>query len=199
MARWFDLPWDDALAPAQKRALLQAAPTILPLRGTRQALETMLACLFPGRFRVSDTATVPGPVRLGASPLPALVSGLPRSASVLGRRATLGRARVGEAQQLALPARVRIEIAASPAERRQASAWLPAMVDALMPLTARAVLAWREPRPDGSGIAVGEDMVLGVAPDARLGDNAVIGTARLRPGHVTRLPSSGAAVGFRLG
>jgi hypothetical protein len=42
-------------------------------------------------------------------------------------------------------------------------------------------------------------MVLGEAPDARLGANSVIGAARLRPGQVTRLPASGATVGFRLG
>lgn len=202
MARWFDLPWDDALETAQKRALLRAAPQILPLRGTRQALEAMLGALFPGappRFTVSDTASGPGPARLNASALPALLSGLPARASVLGRRAALGQACLSKPAGVARPSRVRIEITASLAERRQAAPWLPAMVGALMPVTARAVLAWRETRTDGSGVILGADTVLGEAPDARLGENSVIGAARLRPGHVTRLPSSGASVGFRLG
>jgi phage tail-like protein len=202
MARWFDLPWDDALETGQKRALLRAAPDILPLRGTRQALETMLACLFPGeprRFRVSDVAAALGPAQVGRTALPALLSGLPASSPVLGRRALVGHTRLGDAAALALPARIRIEITASQAERDRAALWLRPMVDALMPVTARAELVWREARADGSGLSLGEDMVLGEAPDARLGANSVIGAARLRPGQVTRLPASGATVGFRLG
>jgi hypothetical protein len=136
---------------------------------------------------------------VGSSALPALLSGLPVSSSVLGRRALLGHARLDDAAAPAVPARVRIEITASRAERATAKNWLGPMVDALIPVTARAELVWRESQADGTGLYLGEDMVLGEAPDACLGTNSVLGAARLRPGHVTRLPAAGATVGFRLG
>jgi phage tail-like protein len=204
-ARWLGLPWDDALAIGQKRALMQSAHRILATRGTRQSLETLLRCLFseqPPRFRVRDTADSE-PLRLGAgAALPAPLGGLPVSDTTLGRRAILGHARLPDPQApgagLAPLAQVRIDITTTAAERKQAELWLPAMINALIPVTARAVLRWRHQRLDGTGTALGDDTVLGEPPDASLGHNTIIGGARLPASRITRLPAAGADVGFHL-
>lgn len=202
-ARWLGLPWDDALTIVQKRTLMQSAHSILAMRGTRQALEMLLRCLFPDQlFRVRDSADrEPLPLGAGAT-LPALLGGLPSSSATLGRRAILGQARLPDPQVpgtgLAPLAQVRIDITATAVQRKQTESWLPAMIDAFIPVTARAVLRWRRKRLDGTETTLGDDMVLGEAPDARLGDNIVIGGARLPASRITRLPADGADIGFHL-
>jgi hypothetical protein len=98
-ARWLGLPWDDALSLDQKRSIALRAADIARGRGTRAGLDALLECLMPGlprRFRVVDTtadferATVGGDLCSG-SRLPALLGGLPSTATELGSKAILGK------------------------------------------------------------------------------------------------------------
>ena len=203
-ARWLGLPWDDGLALAQKRALMRAAPAILSTRGTRQALLTLLACLFPQQppvFRVRDSADL-APLRVGASALPALLGGLPSSATVLRRKAILGLARLPDPAAVdagvSPPARITVDITLPRRQRDQARQWLPALVEALVPVTARALLRWRDAGPAGSGATVGVNLVLAEPPDARLGEDATINAARLPGRRIMRLTDAGLAADFPL-
>ncbi|MEO7496035.1 MAG: phage tail protein [Massilia sp.] len=203
-ARWLGMPWDDGLSLDQKRALMKAAPDILATRGTRHALEAMLACLFPRQprvFLVRDSSDL-APLWVGAATLPALLGGLPSGAAVLHRKTILGHARLPDPAApgagVAPPARITVEITATRKERAQASEWLPALIDALVPVTARALLRWREAALAGSGTTVGVNLVLDELPDARLGENATINAARLPGRRIMRLTDAGLAAGFPL-
>ena len=203
-ARWLGLPWDDGLALAQKRALMRAAPAILATRGTRQALLTMLACLFPQQppvYRVRDSSDLE-PLRVGGAALPALLGGLPSSVTVLRRKAILGLARLPDPAAadagVSPPARVTVDITLPRRQREQARQWLPALVEALVPVTARALLRWRDAGPAGSGTTAGVNLVLAEPPDARLGEDATINAARLPGRRIMRLTDAGLAADFPL-
>jgi phage tail-like protein len=208
-ARWLGLPWDDGLDEERKRRLLQAGHRILALRGTRAGLEALLSSLFreqPPRYRIRDFSTETRPALLGGgkrtgSALPALLGGLPRHSAVLGRKATLG--------QLRLPCQpgascatqpweglVRVDIRASQQERADWEPWLAALVDAVMPLSARASLRWRPPQ-QRSGV-LGEDALLDAPGNTTLGSNAILGDTRLAPDRPIKLSEAGIDPGFGL-
>ena len=188
LAEWLGLPWDDALTEAQKRAIVRAAARIAEQRGTRAGLATLLECLFPGepaRFRITDVDVDFGFVSLGGrgccgSALPAVLAGLPRSATVLSRKAILGVARLpcqGQApdatQRLAGQLRVDLEVGAE--ERAGAQNWLARLIDSVVPASTRVSLRWHAPR----GISFDGFGELPPAPLAHLGADAVTGIARL--------------------
>ena len=91
-----------------------------------------------------------------------------------------------------LAGRVRVEIAATAGERKAWSPWLPGLIAAMVPLTARLQLVWisghalRTDRLDGT-------MKLEADPIAHLGTDAITGVARL-PETGSRLSSTGPAI-----
>jgi phage tail-like protein len=191
LAEWLGLPWDDALAPAQKRAIVSNAGELASARGTRRGLAVLLENLFPGqppRFRITDVDVDIGFVTLGGaarrgSALPALLAGLPRSATVLSRKAILGTARLPCAGAMPsstrdLVGRVRIDVYGDGATRRTSAPWLARLLDSTLPANLRVELRWRALPLDAD--AGGQMLV--EAPQAHLGKDAVTGLARLPAG-----------------
>lgn len=188
IAEWLGLPWDDALEAGQKRALIRAAARLAAQRGTRAGLQTLLESLFPGappRFRVTDVDVDFGFVILGGSgccgnALPAVLAGLPSTATVLSRKTILGQARLPckgyEPSAFArLSGILRVDLRLSAAERRHCESWLGRLIEAMVPVNVRVELRWHAPSGawfDGFG-------ELPATPLAHLGGNAVIGIARL--------------------
>ncbi|BBU33472.1 hypothetical protein BTHE68_72060 (plasmid) [Burkholderia sp. THE68] len=195
VARWLGLPWDDALAPAQKRALLARAETITAARGTRSGLEALLDCLMPDdmrrRFRVVDFTTDFGMAKLASGHceggrLPAVLGGLPTSATELGAKAVLGHARLPPAGEIQSDASrrfagcVRIDMKANAHEQADWEPWLAALLGDMVPANVRVRLRWLGvSAPD---VPLLDDFVLDDPPEPHLGDDAVTGVTRL-PGH----------------
>lgn len=190
-ARWLGLPWDDALSLDQKRSIALRAADIARGRGTRAGLEALLESLMPGvprRFRIIDTtadferATVGGDLCSG-SRLPALLGGLPSTATELGNKAILGKARLpcadGAPAISRLVGHVRIEVSANDAERAKWEPWLRTLIDDMMPVTVRTHLRWLDPVAFRQGTQLDDALILEEAPVPHLGTDAVTGIARL--------------------
>ena len=191
IARWLGLPWDDGLTIDQKKALMTRAPRLANGRGTRAGLEALLESLMPGtprRFRVTDAtadfgfATVGGDGCSGTS-LPAILGGFNRWNAELDSRAVLGIMRLPCAGQRddgtgQLAGKIRIELAASAAERKAWEPWLLALITDMVPLTARVELRWVSTQALRSGRLDGS-LTLEAAPSPHLGTDAVTGLARL--------------------
>lgn len=190
-ARWLGLPWDDALSLDQKRSIALRAADIARGRGTRAGLEALLECLMPGlprRFSVVDTtadferATVGGDLCSG-SRLPALLGGLPSTATELGNKAILGKARLPFPDGTPVISRfvghVRIDVSANAGERAKWEPWLRGLVDDMMPVTVRAQLRWLDPIAFRKGMQLDDALILEEAPVPHLGTDAVTGIARL--------------------
>ena len=209
IARWIGVPWDDALTLKQKKAVISSAREIAQKRGTRAGLEALLQALIPGsprRFRVRDTTADFGFAVVGGgsctgSTLPAMLGGYTRWHPVLNSSAVLGVMRLPCANQLEdgawqLAGRVDVEIAATASERQAWEPWLPALLAAMVPLTARLDLRWvtaqalRTNRLDGT-------IKLEGPPEPHLGTDAITGLARLPEGAV-RLSACGEPMGTRL-
>lgn len=196
LAEWLGLPWDDALTLAQKRAIVSRAGELAAERGTRRGLALLLASLFPGqppRFRISDMdvdhgfVTLGGPARRG-SVLPALLAGLPRSATVLSRKAILGTARLPCAGAMPsatrdLAGRVRIDVSVDGATQRASTPWLARLLDSTLPSNLRVELRWLPEQRD----AHAEGRRLLDAPQPHLGKDAITGLARLPAGRAPTL------------
>jgi phage tail-like protein len=209
IARWLGLPWDDALAEEQKRCIVTRASAIARDRGTRAGLETLLDCLLPGtprRFRIIDSTADIGFAIVGGeacpgSVLPAMLGGNTQWSRELGASAVLGRIRLPCPGQVDDGVRhiagvVRIDVAASAAERRAWGPWLPRLVNELVPLTARVQLRWVGPQAL-RGARLDGLFVLQPTPTPHLGSDAVTGVARL-PECGSRITSTGADTGTRL-
>jgi phage tail-like protein len=209
IARWLGLPWDDGLDPAQKRCIVLHAAAIARGRGTRAGLEAFLECLVPGtprRFRVSDAAAdlgfaVAGGDTCKGSALPAVLGGLPITATALNAKAVIGYMRLPCAGQVEdgawqIAGRIRIEVAASAAERARWAPWLRTLLTQMAPLTTRVDLRWVT-----AGALRGDQLdstlTLEAAPTAHVGNDAVMGIARL-PERGTTLSASGPDSGTRL-
>lgn len=188
LAEWLGLPWDDAMSLAQKRALLRAAAALTASRGTRAGLAALLEALFPGtppRYRITDVDVDFGFASLGGrdccgSALPAVLAGLPRSATVLSRRTILGAARLpcagNEPSATArLAGNLRVDLQLDSKERLRVQKWLARLIESMVPAGMRVSLRWHAPQDSAFG-GFGE---LPSAPLARLGADAVTGVARL--------------------
>jgi phage tail-like protein len=199
VAGWLGLPWDNALTTEQKRRIVSRGALIADGYGTRAGLEALLDSLMPERprrFRIVDTtaefglATIAGGDCEG-SRLPAILAGLPATATELGHKAIIGQARLPcgdpETDSARFIGRVRIDIAASAEERRDWSPWIGALVGAMLPATARAELRWLGPH-GLSADRLGKDFTLGSEPAALLGTDAVTSAARLGGRRRTTLP-----------
>jgi len=168
LARWFDLPWDDALPVESKRRMLEAIPDLLQWRGTRKGLQALLQSLVGADAKVDvvDLTVDRAPVRLGGcgrrgACLPAVLPGVPLQAPVLGTKAVVGRACLGaNADPLTtIPPTLRIRIAAS----RDAQAGLQ---DLLLRVLAQFV-------PAGLNIVVRWRDASTIAPDV-IGDDGIV-------------------------
>lgn len=209
IARWLGLPWDDALSLEQKRALVLRAADLAQHRGTRAGLEALLESLIPGaprRFRVTDRTADSGFAIVGGgscagSALPAMLGGRTRWARELGSDAVLGYFRLPCPGQLNdgvwhLSGKIRVEVAATSAERKAWEPWLLALVQEMVPLTARVELRWvsahslRSNRLDGT-------ITIQSAPAPHLGTDAITNLARL-PERGAHLSASGPTTGTRL-
>lgn len=209
IARWLGLPWDDALDEEPKKRIVARAPELARSRGTRAGLEALLESLLAGtppRFRITDAtadrgfATVGGGTCRGST-LPALLGGRTWWSGELGSSAVLGCMRLPCAGEVDdgvrdLVGRVRVDVAASAEERRAWEPWLPALIEEMVPVTARVQLRWvsaqalHGARLDGSFVLQGP-------PAPHLGSDAVTGVARL-PERGSRITSTGADIGTRL-
>lgn len=209
IARWLDLPWDNALSAEQKRSIVLHASELAKQRGTRSGLETLLDCLMPGtprRFRITDPTgdfgfAIVGDATCPGTTLPAVLGGFTRWNAALDERSVLGYMRLPCPDQTEDPARwwmgkIRVEIAASAEERQTCEPWLYQLISEMVPLTARLKLEWvtayalRTDRLDGT-------QVLESAPVAHLGTDAITNVARLPEGD-TRISSTGRLIGERL-
>ena len=210
IARWLGVPWDDALILEQKQRIVRRSADLAKGRGTRAGLETLLDTLIPGsprRFRVTDATAdlgfaVVGGRSCSGSALPAMLGGHTRWHRELDSTAVLGYMRLPCANQLddgvwQLAGKVRIEIAATAAERKAWEPWLLALITEMVPLTARIELRWvtaralRTNRLDGT-------MTLEATPTPHLGTDAITSLARL-PERKLRLSGTGPIEGTRLG
>ncbi|HZR83910.1 MAG TPA: phage tail protein [Candidatus Binatia bacterium] len=156
LARWLGLPWDDALDERQKRCIVKNASRIARGRGTRAGLEALLECLVggkPQRFRVVDGTVDHGLARIGGeacdgAALPAILAGLPATATQLDVQATLGAMRLpcaNDAQDDATSrflGSIRVDVAASARELRQWQPWLERLVTEMIPAGTRARVRW---------------------------------------------------------
>jgi phage tail-like protein len=209
IARWLGLPWDDALSLEQKRALVLRAADLAKNRGTRAGLEALLESLIPGmprRFRVTDRTADTGFAIVGGgsctgSALPAMLGGRTRWTRELGSDAVLGHMRLPCPGQLNdgvwhLSGKIRVDVAATAAERKTWEPWLFALIAEMVPLTARVEVRWvsahslRSNRLDGT-------ITLQSAPAPHLGTDAITNLARL-PDRGAHLSASGPTTGTRL-
>ena len=208
IARWAGVPWNDELTLQQKRSLLNHASEITKGRGTRAGLEAFLESLIhysPRRFRVTDATAEFGFAVVGdescGSRLPAMLGGLTQWARELDFSTVLGHMRLPCPGQLndgvwQLTGNIRVEIAASAAERKVWEPWLLSLINQMVPITARVKLQWvtaqalRSNRLDGT-------MTIDRAPAPHLGTDAITSLARL-PQQATRLSGSGPTAGTLL-
>ena len=209
VARWLGLPWDDALSEEQKKCIVNHGSELARGRGTRAGLETLLECLLPGtprRFKVIDSTSDVGFATVGGqacpgSALPAIVGGRTQWSTELDSAAVLGRMRLPCPGQVDdgvrhLAGLVRVDIGASGQERQAWEPWLPALINEMIPLTARMQLRWVSARALRSARLIGS-FVLEPTPAPHVGSDAITGVARL-PERGSRITSTGADTGTRL-
>lgn len=200
VASWLGLPWDNGLSVEQKRSIVSRGAAIAQGYSTRAGLEELLECLMPGtppRFRVTDItadfglATIAGRGCEG-SRLPAVLAGLPATATELGNKAVLGKARLpcGEPEPgyAKLLGRVRIDIAATAEEQAAWSPWLARLVETMLPAAVRADIRWLGPAELRRG-RIDDNSKIEDEPAGRLGTDAVTGASRLGGRARTILPS----------
>src|SRR5262249_43023972 len=156
-------------------------------------------------FRITDATAdfgfaIVGDAACPGSALPAMLGGFTRWNTALNERSVLGYMRLPCPNQTEDAARwwagkIRVEIAASGEERKAWEPWLFHLISEMVPLTARMKLEWvsayalRSDRLDGT-------VVLGPAPVAHLGTDAITDVARLPDD--TRISPSGPTIGTRL-
>jgi phage tail-like protein len=206
LARWLGVPWDDGMTIGQKRRILGRAALMTKTRGTREGLEALLDALVPGtprRFRVVDTTADFGFARVGGgscvgSALPAMLGGSTRWNAALGSRSVLGCMRLPCANQPddgvgRLAGRIRVDLAATAAERKAWEPWIAAVIGEMVPVTARLTLRWVSPHALRSRVRLDSTLTLEGPPAPHLGTDAVTSLARLpQRGH--RLTRSGPGI-----
>ncbi|SAK99738.1 phage tail protein [Caballeronia ptereochthonis] len=208
VARWIDLPWSDALSIETKRALLSQAGALLTQRGTRAGLVLLFRCLLPhARVTIVDVEIDLGFARLGGvgrpgAVLPALLTGLPPEASMPGRHARLGNARLCRQPDTTGTARfrgwIRIGITASASDRAALEPLATALANAMTPAGMRVRIVWRTVADDAH--APGSNVLLRLDDESarRLARDAWLGLTILDAGHAVRLSETGPDAGFRL-
>ena len=209
-ARWLGLPWDDAMSLEQKRALVLRAADLAKNRGTRAGLEALLESLIPGtprRFRVTDRTADSGFAIVGGgscagSALPAMLGGRTIWTRELGSDAVLGHMRLPCPGQLNdgvwhLSGKIRVDVAATAAERKAWAPWLRTLIEEMIPLTARVELRWVSAHALRTTNRLDGTLTLQSAPAPHLGTDAITNLARL-PERGAHLSALGPATGIRL-
>jgi phage tail-like protein len=191
VARWLGLPWDDALALDQKRRIAVRGAEITARRGTRAGLEALLECLMPEkprRFRIVDGTADFGRAMVGGndcagSRLPAILGGLPATATELGNKAILGRARLpcpdSNVDTSQCAGHVRVDVSVNADEQRRWQPWLRTLIDEMVPATARVQLRWLSAAAFSQDMKLEETLTLDATPLPHLGTDAVTGIAYL--------------------
>jgi phage tail-like protein len=207
VARWLDLPWDDALDEATKREIVRSSAVLARGRGTRAGLEALLAILLPARsFRIADDTTERGFAIVGGAAaqgavLPAMLGGLPASSAQLNVKARLGCLRLSpdgaaEDDTSRFTGRIAIDVSTSVGDRGAAQPWLAAMVTDMVPATARVQIR-RVPPEAFADDRLGDELELTAPQPPHLGSTAVAGSTRL-PDRSTTLSGWGFDSGSRL-
>lgn len=207
VARWLDLPWDDALPIEAKRRLVRDAGALLERRGTRRGLEMLLADLVgsAGQIRIVDVTVDYALMRLGGDScgsggrLPLLLAGPPRSAPILSRRAVIGQACLGTScDPLAgLLPNLRVTIAGPRSLQAALNPLLARIVSQYVPAGVRLLISWNSVAgflaPSGS-----DGELLDAIGPGRLGDDSELGRTRLGGRGAGRIDPAGLDVGWRL-
>lgn len=209
IARWLGVPWDDALSLDQKRAIVLRAADLARTRGTRAGLEALLESLIPGtprRFRVMDRTADSGFAIVGGDScsgtvLPAMLGGRTQWSRELGSNSVLGHMRLPCPGQIHdgvwhLTGKIRVDVAATAAERKAWQPWLLALIMEMVPLTARVDLRWVTRHALASN-RLDDTITLQSAPAPHLGTDAITSLARL-PERAARLSATGPITGIRL-
>jgi hypothetical protein len=95
-----------------------------------------------------------------------------------------------------LVGKVRIEVAATSAERKDWEPWLLALITEIVPLTARVDLRWVAPQATTTS-RLDDGLTIEPNPSSMLGTDAFIGRTRLPEGE-TRLSATGPMIDSRL-
>jgi phage tail-like protein len=209
LARWVDLPWDDALPPSAKRRLLTSAGPILDHRGTRTGLLALFRALLgeAGRARVTDLTVDHPPLRLGgrgrpAARLPALLAGASARVLVIGGKARLGQGRLACNPDAADPlGEIRptlvIELRAAPVTKNELAPVLRAILAQYVPLDVKVDLRWVVTQPALLAES-DETWVLDGRGPGSLGKSSVLGRVVVEGRGGSRIGEDGFEMGARL-
>lgn len=200
IAEWVGIPWNQGLSVAQKQRLIECAAELTSYRGARRGLTELLRAIVggKGRFRITDLTADCGFAILGGSSidapanqsprpgcqLPALLGGAPQGSMTLDSQAVLGRSRMPDDANAAFdPAaaycgHIKIELAATRAEKDQWESWLESLVQQFIPIGTNAEILWVGPQAlEDDELTL--DSELKQLPLARLGTNSVTGRSAL--------------------
>jgi phage tail-like protein len=204
LARWLDLPWDDALPVDSKRRILQGAGVLLERRGTRAGLLALLKCVLGqvAGIDIKDLTVDHAPIRLGGcgdstAVLPALLPGRSLRTPTLGEKAVLGRARLcGDTGPLAaIVPTVRIRITAPQSMHRAFQELLRRILLQYVPAGMTIPVRWIAAEV-ASGDVIGENgFVLDEEPTGTLGQNSAIGHSRIGGRDRGRIGETGYSMG----
>lgn len=206
LAQWLGLPWDDALPPAAKRALLLDAPAITAGRGTRAGLQRLLQALVAplGRATVADLMVEHPPGPLGGrgqkgARLPLLLAGTAAHRATLGGKAVLGRARLPCAGARDDPLQplaptVLVELSIDAARRHVLVPLLDGLLVQFVPVGVRWRLRWRD-APHGREA---DGWTLDARGPGRLGSDGWLSRTVLSGRDTASIDASGVDLGFRL-
>lgn len=196
VADWVGIPWNQGLSLDQKQRLIECAAELTSHRGTRRGLTELLQAIVGGKgqFRITDLTADCGFAILGGpsknsptnrSPrpgcqLPALLGGAPQGSMTLDSQAVLGRSRLPDDTNAPVdPAaaycgHIKIELAATRAERDQWECWLESLIQQFLPIGTNAKICWVGPQAlEDHNLTL--DSELKPLPLARLGTDAVTG------------------------
>ncbi|MFN7397659.1 MAG: phage tail protein [Sandaracinobacter sp.] len=200
LAALLGLPFDEALNPKQRRALLRGAAAIIAGRGTRAGVLALLTAVLGDRpYRVIDRTEQAVPIALGDGRLPGFLSGPSARVPRLDARLVLGRTPLDATGpcdgQVARAPSLLVVIPTRASERRRLGEALQQMIAAIVPAGVRLEMRWI-----GFGEATGGE-VLGVVDNWPLmapGTGLVPGAARLDGTHDVQLRSEGIGLSQRL-
>lgn len=205
LASWLDIPWHASLPEDNKRSLLGAAQQLTAQRGTRGGLQGLLNALFSaGNASFVDLTADTGLARLGCAAgarLPVLLAGARATASVLGEKTVLGRARLACSEDASSPTSgltglLQIRITAPPARRSALEPLLGELLSRALPAGVSPRVRWRIPA--AAKQIVGEGFELDEAAPGRVGEATHLGHVVLSGKPAPRLDEPAAHLVLRL-
>jgi phage tail-like protein len=183
LASWLGLPWEAGLPAETRRALLEAAPDLLAMRGTAIGIRRLIGVLLPGRpVRLSDAAAL-APALLpqpgeGSAALPMVLLGRRQDATRLNA-AVLGRTKLRpcgpqDDPLLRLSGWLLIEVSATESERAALAGPLARLLTGYVAAGLTPVLRWLA-WPSGAGRRLDEDLNLQGPRPGVLGQSVQLG------------------------